>query len=60
MKKLYMTPIMKEEDVKIPVICGGDGSPEIDGGDVDTKSRHAFDDEAAIASMNGSTKMSLW
>ncbi len=60
MKKLYMTPIMKEEDVKIPVICGGDGSPEIDGGDVDTKSRHAFDDEAAIVSMNGSTEMSLW
>lgn len=51
---------MKEEDVKIPVICGGDGSPEIDGQDVDTKSRHAFDDEAAIASMNGSAKMSLW
>ena len=52
---------MKEEKVEMPIICElGDGSPEIDGEDVDTKSRHAFDDEAAIASMNGSTKMSLW
>ncbi len=54
---------MKEEKVEMPIICElGDGTTpsELGPDDTDTKSRHAFDDEAAIASMNGSTKMSLW
>lgn len=54
---------MKEEKVEMPIICElGDGTTpsELGPGDADAKSRHAFDDEAAIASMNGSAKMSLW
>ena len=63
MRKIYMTPKMEEEKVEMPIICElGDGTTpsELGPDDTDTKSRHAFDDEAAIASMNGSAKMSLW
>ena len=58
-----MTHKMKEEKVEMHIICElGDGTTpsELGPDDTDTKSRHAFDDEAAIASMNGSAKMSLW
>ena len=54
---------MKEEKVEMPIICElGDGTTpsELGPDDTDTKSRHTFDDEAAIASMKGSTEMSLW
>ena len=57
MKKLYMTPQLMNTDVKIQSTVL-ENSGETD--EIDPKSRHAFDDEAAIASMNGSTKMSLW